>query len=228
MAGDLAVVPNFNVFDLELAAPVSGRRGFAEAHKAGISVLSSWGLRDFAPMVWLLDSSRLPRVFLSEDHAVKHWETYEGVVSWNGLNFDDGVLQKRAPNIRKTYVRQRHIDLHAICCLIQAGVDPARIAEGLKKGWASMVPTMREDLLNVGWHLDAVGAGTLGYTKVGDSEVTGKNAGRAWQSGRYSEIISYCVGDVGLTRALFLHAWEHGWLESTERGRVTIPREVLV
>lgn len=219
-------IPNLLVFDLELARSISGRRGFAEAWKAGVSVLCAWGLRDPAPYVWILDASRFPRVFLAEDHATKVFEKYDGVVSWNGVNFDDGVLAKTHSKIRKAYNRKTHVDLHAICCLLQAGVDSDRIAEGLPKGWAKMVPTMRENLLNAGWSLDAVGTASVGMTKTDGPK--GAEAARAWQRGQYSEVTSYCLGDVGLTRALWLHAWNHGYLESSERGRVQIPRECLL
>jgi len=218
-------VPNFLVFDLELARHISGRRGFAEAWKAGVSVLCAWGLRDVAPYVWILDAARFPRVFLGEDHAVGIFERYDGVVTWNGVNFDDGVLAKCHPKIRKAYTRKRHVDLHANCCLLQAGVEVDRIASGLSKGWAKMVPTMRENLLNAGWSLDAVGAASVGQTKTEGPK--GAEAARAWEQGRYSEVTSYCLGDVGLTRALWLFAWEHGYLESRERGRVEFPRECL-
>ena len=218
-------IPNLLVFDLELAKHVSGRKGFAEAWKAGVSVLCGWGLRDVAPYVWILDSNRFPRVFMGEDHAVNIFERYDGVVTWNGVNFDDGVLAKCHPKIRKAYTRKRHVDLHANCCLLQAGVEPDRIAAGLKKGWAKMVPTMRENLLNAGWSLDAVGKASVGHSKTEGPK--GAEAARAWQQGRYSEVTSYCLGDVALTRALYLHAWECGYLESKERGRVQIPRECL-
>lgn len=218
-------LPNLLVFDLELARHISGRKGFAEAWKAGVSVLCGWGLRDPAPFVWLLDATRFPRVFLSEDHAVRTFEKYDGVVSWNGVNFDDRVLAKCHANIRKAYSRKRHVDLHGTCCLLQAGVAPQRIAGGLSPGWAKMVPTMREDLLNAGWSLDAVGEASVNASKVEGPK--GAEAARAWGQGRYSEVTSYCLGDVGLTRALWMFAWENGYLVSKERGRVEIPRECL-
>jgi hypothetical protein len=223
--GDVDQPPNLLVFDLELAKAISGK-GFATPWKAGVSVLCGWGLRDVSPFVWILDSARFPRVFLTEDHAVKVFERYDGVVTWNGLNFDDGVLAKCHPKIRKAYSRRSHVDLHAITCLLQAGVAVDRVTSGLKQGWASMVPTMREDLLNAGWSLDAVGEATIDTSKTDGPK--GAEAARAWEQGRYSEVTSYCIGDVGLTRGLFLFAWMNGYLISKERGRVEIPRECLV
>lgn len=214
--------PNFLVNDLELAKMVA-RSG--DPTKVPVSVLSAWGVNDLAPFVWFLDSDRLPRVLLSERHAEEVWARYDGIVTWNGINFDARVIGKRHPGIAKTFARKPHVDLHAVCCLLQAGVEVSRIIAGLQPGWSRLAPTLREDLMSSGWSLDAVAAGTLGISKLEGPQ--GVEAVKAWESGRYSEVTSYNLWDTGITRALYLYAWEHGHLISRERGRVEIPREVL-
>jgi hypothetical protein len=206
------------VFDLE-TRDLIGRGGAKKCH---VSVLSAWALRGLHPYIWLLDSTRIPRVLVAEEHAAGIFGRHAGVVSWNGIEFDDLVL-KGSP-IGKAYARKRHIDLHAICCALAAGVEPERLNK-LGPGWANMVPTLRADLVSTGWHLDAVGKGTFGLGKVEGPQ--GAEAVTAWAAGRWSEVASYCIGDVALTRALFLHAWERGFLVSEERGKIEIPRSVL-
>jgi hypothetical protein len=215
-------IPDFLVFDSETQRLT--QRG-KDIGKAGVAVLAAWGLRDLFPLVWLLDSSRLPRVLLTEDHAEKRFLKCEGVITWNGVGFDDLLLKKCLPAVRKAYARKRHVDLHAICALLQAGVEPERLRQPLDPDWTKMVPTLREDLVTAGWSLEAVARGTLGLGKLEGPQ--GVEAVEAWQQGRYSEVASYCIGDVAITRALWLFAWSQGFLVSEERGRVNIPREVL-
>lgn len=214
--------PNLLVLDTEAAKAIA--RG-GDPTKSPISVMSGWGTRDLAPFVWFLDGNRFPRVLIAEDHAERTFSRYDGIVTWNGLNYDDRVIRKRHPKIAKTYARAVHVDLFAVCSLLQAGVEPERISAGLEAGWTKMVPTLREDLVSTGWSLEAVSAGTLGVGKLEGPQ--GSEAVQAWENGRYSEVTSYNLWDTGLTRALYLHAWNHGWLQSRERGRVEIPREVL-
>jgi DNA polymerase elongation subunit (family B) len=217
-------MPNLLTLDIELAKLIA--RGTDPA-KSPISVMSAWGVRDIelAPYVWLLDGGRLPRVLIAEAHAEGIFQRYDGIVTWNGVNFDAEVIKKRHPKIGKTFARATHVDLHAICCLLQAGVEVERIAAGLEKGWTRMAPTLREDLVSTGWGLDAVAAGTLGVGKLEGPK--GLEAVKAWEDGRYSEVTSYNIADTALTRALYRFAWTHGYLVSRERGRVDIPREVL-
>lgn len=216
--------PNLAAIDLEIARNMPGRTTKAIA-KGGISVVCAWGMNEYAPYTWLLDSTRTPRVFLSEDHMATIMGRYDGIVTWNGLSFDDPVMKIRIPDVQKTWRRKRHVDLHAICCLLLAGVDPQRILDEAGEDWATLVPTLPENLVNAGWSLEATCQGTLGVGKLEGPQ--GIEAIHAWQEGRYSEVVSYCCADVGLTRALFHHAWVHGWLESTERGRVQISRKLL-
>jgi len=222
----MADMPNRMVFDLEIARPLpskNGKTNWDAAPSCGISTLCGWRVNSVSPFIWLLDSSRLPRVILSEDHAAHEFQRSEGVVSWNGVHFDNKVIQKASPSIWEVYKDSKHVDLMAICALIQAGVPTKKLTKGVPADWKKLA-SGSFDNLHHGWGLDAVGKATLGFGKQG---VGGGDAPIAWQQGRYSEVASYCICDVGVTRALYIHAWNEGWLQSPERGRVRIPHEVL-
>lgn len=223
-------IPNRMVFDLELAKPIpdgkNGRPNWDAAPKCGISVLCGWPAQQMFPFTWMLDTERLPRVFLTENHAAKQFAKTDGVASWNGASFDNKVMKVAAPDVYDAYKDMKHVDLMAICALLKVGVDPAKLADGVPEDWQRLGPTLNGGFLSRGWGLDGVAKTTLGA--AGKMEgMGGAIAPKAWQQGRYSEVASYCAGDVALTRALYVHAWVEGWLESPENGRVDIPREVL-
>jgi hypothetical protein len=222
--------PNRMVFDLELAKPIpdrNGRPNWGAAPKCGISVLCGWPVEQMFPYTWMLDSSRLPRVFLTETHAATCFSEADGVISWNGVGFDDKVMKVAAPDIFAAYKGSKHVDLMALCALLKAGVQPDKLSNGVPADWQRLAPTLDGSFLSRGWGLDGVSKASLGLASAKMKGMGGAMAPKAWQQGRYSEVASYCAGDVALTRALYLHAWEHGWLESPENGRVDIPRSVL-
>lgn len=66
--------------------------------------------------------------------------------------------------------------------------------------------------------LDALGAATLGAQKTAD----GLQALAWWKEGRIDEIIEYCTKDVELTRDLYLHGREHGYLLFTNKAKQTV------
>lgn len=216
----MSEVPNLIVIDTE-----SINAKIRDPAKAGISVMVGWGLREHTPHIWILDSSRFPRVLLTQKNCQEILARYDGWVSWNGLEYDEKVMAARLPELKSWLRRSKHVDLHALCCLLSAGVAQDRIVAGLASGWSKLVPTIREDLLGTGWGLDSVGKGTVGHGKTDGPH--GAAATEAWNEGLYSQVITYCVGDVALERELYLHAFEKGFLNSTERGRIDLPREVL-
>ena len=223
-------IPNRMVFDLEIARPLpdkNGRTNWDAAPKCGISVLCGWPARQLYPFIWMLDSTRLPRVFLTEDHATSCFGEADGVVSWNGASFDNGVMKVQAPEAYDAYKKKKHVDLMAICALLKVGVDPSKLAKGIPENWQKLAPTLNGGFLSRGWGLDVVAKTTLGLDEGKMKGMGGAMAPKAWQQGRYSEVASYCIGDVSLTLELYKHAWNEGWLESPENGRVEIPREVL-
>lgn len=215
-------VPNFLVVDIEAADEVKSK---TEPWKSGVSVICGWGLRDFAPYVWLLDAARFPRVILAEQHFAEVARKYDGIVTWNGTAYDDKVIAKKYPDAWKS-LRRRRVDLHPIAALLQAGVDPVKLAVNMPDNWASLAPNIRGDFLGTGWSLDSAGKGTLGIGKLEGPQ--GAASVTAWKQGRYSEVTSYCIQDVAITRAIYLHAFHSGTITSTERGRVEVPRVVLL
>ncbi len=63
--------------------------------------------------------------------------------------------------------------------------------------------------------LDNLAAATLGATKSGD----GLQALQWYREGRVERIEKYCRQDVKITRDLFLHGLEKGWLLFTDKDR---------
>lgn len=219
-------MPERLVFDLELARPlpeVDGRPCFGRAHECGAGVVAAWSTTSLAPEVYLFDEQR---------DVDRFWHRLEGVtgtVSWNGASFDRRVL---APYAGEELVialdGTKHVDLMAIAACLSAGEDPrvfdARI--GVPHDWQrAIVGYLPAPTLFSGWRLDDVARATLDEMK--SAGMSGGDAPGAWMAGRRGEVIGYCIRDVALTRALWLHAWEHGFVCSPRRGRVAIPREVL-
>jgi hypothetical protein len=218
--------PNRLVFDLEIARPIPeklGKPNWEAAPTCGISTLVGWRANDISPLTWILDDDRMPRILLTEDHAAKEFAASEGFVSWNGLWFDNKVIAKRSPPIAEAMASKPHVDLLAIAACLQQGVKPAKMLE-MGGDWPKLLPG-GIDMAQRGWNLDLVGKVTLGVGKVGG--LGGAEAPKAWGRGRFSEVMIYCIGDVALTRLLYLHAWNEGWIKSPERGKVMIPRDLL-
>jgi hypothetical protein len=215
-------LPNYTVLDLESARLTSRS---ADPAKTPISVLCAWGLRDLSPRLWILDAARFPRVYLAEDDAATYFSKYDGIVGWNSLRFDVPCMKGQINSVYKAFAKKRHVDLHANCCLLSAGVEESRLVAGLDENWGRLTPVLRADLLNAGWSLEAVATGTLGVGKT--DGFNGLEAVDAWNNGLYSPTISYNIGDVAQQRELFIHAWREGVLISSERGRVSIPQSVL-
>jgi DEAD/DEAH box helicase domain-containing protein len=57
---------------------------------------------------------------------------------------------------------------------------------------------------------------TLGLDKTGD----GASAPKLWQEGRVAEVIDYCINDVYITKKLFEHIIEHGWIVDIDGGHL--------
>lgn len=216
-------MPNYMVFDIEAATLAGSMKNPAAG---GIACMCGQETGDpISGFSWLLDATRLPGTGTTYAHAMEHFDACDGVVTWNGIEYDDKVLAKLMKELRKTYTKKPHIDLMAVCSLLSAKVHPDKV-KGLKSGWANLVPTLGAEYVQTGWSLNAVAKATLGIGKMDGPQ--GKQAVEAWMQGRYSEVVTYCMRDVAITRLLYIHAWEEGWLDSEERDRVHIPREVLI
>jgi hypothetical protein len=227
-----ADIPSRGVFDLEIATPVptgsNGRDDWSKAHLCGISTLVMWPMHAQFPFLYLLDNARLPRVFLTEDWGRKTWEGLDGVVSWNGAGFDNRLIKQAAPDIYAAYKAMKHVDLMAICAALLVGVPVSKLAGGVPEDWQKSLLPPGGGFANQGWGLEDCAKATLGaaFVKL-QSDVSGAGAPKAWQAGRYSEVATYCIGDVALTRLLYLHAWFNGFIISPTKGKVAIPRELL-
>ena len=224
----MSTAPNRLIFDIEIARPIpieNGQPQWRRAKECGVSVFGAWGVNDIAPTVLLFDWTRLPGARPTITFASERFRKADGAASWNGIEFDEPVLRADPATQRCLgSIGGRHVDLMALCCLGSKGVDLTRPdVVDMASGWAKLAPD-RNSLFK-GWRLDAVAKETLGVGKAED--MAGADAPVFWQNGRYSEVITYCLRDVAVTRLLYLHAWNEGWLASPERGRVEIPQEAL-
>jgi DEAD/DEAH box helicase domain-containing protein len=57
---------------------------------------------------------------------------------------------------------------------------------------------------------------TLGLDKTGD----GAHAPKLWQEGHIAEVIDYCINDVHITRRLWEHIVEKGWIINADGGKL--------
>lgn len=69
-----------------------------------------------------------------------------------------------------------------------------------------------------GYGLGPICERTLGIGKSG----TGEHAPKLYQEGRYAELYDYNINDVHLTRQLYNHIAEHGWIIGTEKQKVKL------
>lgn len=222
--------PNRAVFDLEIARPLPNNgkgTDWKSAPACGISTLVMWPVNGIHPYVGIMDHTRFPMMFVTENWLNERFAECDGLVSWNGLDFDMRVMAKQTEDIHETIKDRRHVDIMAIAAAIQAGATAPILKAGLKPGWSTKFPSIKGDWLTRGWRLDSVFKATCGSDQGKLVGFDGAEAPVKWQSGQYSGVITYCIGDVAMTRAIYLHAWNHGYIASPERGRVAIPREYL-
>lgn len=100
----------------------------------------------------------------------------EEVVSYNGLSFDDKLMEANGVSVRTTY------DL-LVECWRAAGLPPVYTPRVTPKGYT----------------LEEVARRTLGRGKSG----SGAEAPVLWQRGQRGRVIDYCLNDVQLTRELW-------------------------
>jgi len=237
-------VPNRLVFDLEIAEPLpekDGKPDFGRATECGVSVLVTWGAAEVSPYVHLLDSVRMPGCALLRRSLQAALKTCDGLVSWNGAAFDNACLEAKWEGWRDARAGLRHVDLMALCSLLTLDLGDLReqVLGDLQKGgvpddWARLTGDVPPWQRFQGLKMTEVGEATVGVGKpVG---MDGARAPDLWGEGKYDAVISYAIRDVAVTRALYIHAWEKGYLLApgragsnyrTEGGRVVIPRVFL-
>lgn len=227
-------MPRATAFDIEIGEDIptygSGATNWGRINECAISTIALWQSPMWHPVVGMLDSGRLPRVLLTEDWLHRFLGQGEALVGWNSDHFDVPVIKKQAKHLYKAVAAQRHVDLMATMVCMKFGVKPSKLAAGTPANWTKLVPRIGKDataFVNAGFGLDACAKATLGESATKMDGFTGAKVVKAWQQGRYSEVASYNIGDVGLTLGLYVHAWVEGYIISPAQGRVEIPREVL-
>lgn len=98
------------------------------------------------------------------------------VVGFNSLSFDDRLCAANGLRVKTTYDLLHHV----------------RVAAG-------MPPHYVKGVTRAGYNLERLAQVNLGYGKSG----TGALAPELWQRGKRGSVISYCLGDVDLTRKLY-------------------------
>jgi len=239
--------PRVLAYDLELFEPIpEGDHGprWSQAPQCGISVLAAWASWEDDPRVYVSkgqdrgrsDTERFVDAVVALDPDV-------GLLTWNGLDFDDAVIRETlapmsAAQVAWTYQLEgrRRIDLAIIAGLCEKaqskGVDGFRaavtalLAGGVPMHYPTLIGYSPNARVNVkkGWNLEATCTSTFGVER--SKSMHGAEAPLAWQQGRFGEVVGYCVGDTLRTLRLWRHAVETGELRS---GPLTakIPRTAL-
>ena len=229
-------IPNRTALDIEIARAIpkkgDGRLNWnaVKSGSSGISTIAIWNTGSIFPLFGMFDTTRLPRVFLTERWMAQELEKAEGIVTWNGAGFDLPVMRGATPPLYEVCAARKSVDLMAIMALIKTGCDPAKLEEGVPEDWMKMAPRIGSNTdawINQGFGLEAVAKATLGEKLAKMDGFDGAKVIPAWQAGRYSEVCSYCLGDAAMTIALYVFAWRNGYLVSPAQGRVDIPQEVL-
>jgi hypothetical protein len=169
------------VYDIEILNAIPDRGGYREP---GIKYAEGWhdhrGMGIAVIGVW--DYVHNMPVVICDDNleGMRHYaETYDLVVTFNGVNFDNKVLA--AHGIQFGSQAQHYDILRELW--IADGFDPDR-------------PDFRSP---GGYKLDDCARVNFGTGKTG----TGANAPIDWQRGRIGKTVSYCLADVMLTARLF-------------------------
>ncbi len=229
--------PAMLALDLELAAPIpDGAPDFmGAAIKAGPSVVCALQVgidqgitlyadrnRDTLPDDW--DDGPSARYAADQRESWRaHITKSDGLVTWNGIRFDAPVLTAWWAmwdwTLGEGYT---HVDLCALCSLLDAGV-PADHLRDIPAGWYAKARAEGYRIRR-GWRLDRVANATLGQGKAPD--MSGKDAPILWQRGELEKVTRYCGVDAQRTRKLYEVAWAGKPLSNGERS-VVIPRELL-
>lgn len=83
----------------------------------------------------------------------------------------------------------------------------------LEKIWGALGDIRR---FEKGWRLGDVCERTIGMSKNGN----GSSAPELWATGRVAELYTYCLNDVRITRKLFEHITDEGWVSGHDDERL--------
>ena len=166
------------VYDIEILKAVPPRNGQREI---GVEYCEGW--EDHAHMgisticVYDYETCRY-RVFchdnFQEFQALVHEHQRRGIVSFNGVQFDDKVCWHNGLKVESTYDILREL-------WVSAGLPPTFQGASHK-----------------GFGLDACAKVNFGLGKTG----YGGDAPAQWQQGQIGKVVDYCLEDVRLTKLL--------------------------
>lgn len=186
------------VYDLEIVKAILGKN---EPRLAGIEYCKGW--HDHAGMgisvlcAYEYETDRY-RVFCQDNLSafVDLAKQQDLLVSFNGLAFDNKVIEAHMPGVRFEYQPEHDYDL-------------------LVETWAGagLGPTFNFRT-HGGYGLDALCERNLGTRKTAN----GALAPVLWQQGAIGAVIDYCLNDVWMTKELFDLVLAQGWITSPKTG----------
>lgn len=188
------------IWDIEILNAIPERDGSRPYEAEGIKYAG--GFLDHANLgiacigVWDY-VSEMPMVFCADnlDEFVKMADSYDVVVGFNSINFDSRVLY--AANVGFSVSGTQYDILRELW--ISDGLDPENFNPRTHGGYG----------------LDACSQVNFGIGKSGN----GAMAPVDWQRGKIGSVISYCLRDVMLTKALFDQIWKGVEIKNPKTGR---------
>jgi hypothetical protein len=186
------------VYDLEIVKAILGKN---EKQIPGIEYCQGW--HDHANMgisvlcAYEYETGRY-RTFCQDNLGafVDLAKSQDLLVSFNGLAFDNKVIEACIPGVTFDYQPDHDYDL-----LVEAWAG------------AGLGPTFNFRT-HGGYGLDAICERNLNIRKTS----TGAFAPVLWQQGAVGAVIDYCLNDVWMTKCLFDLVLHQGWITSPKTG----------
>lgn len=194
---------NAVVYDIEIRKGILGKNekavpgieycaGWHDRANMGVSVVCGYDYRTDQYRVFFEDNFEELKLFLTEGSPA--------LISFNGLAFDNKVLELSVENCRFT---PDESDYDILVELWKgAGLDPE-----------FRYPT------HTGFGLDACAKANLGAAKTGN----GALAPVWWQQGHFGKLVDYCLTDVKLTKALLDRVLLTGGLRDPRNPKQFLP-----
>lgn len=130
--------------------------------------------------------------------------------------YDEGTLDDCRAHLEaaRTVVSFNGADFDIPCLsgVLGVHVRPRSHYDILQEVWSALGPKQK------GYGLGPISERTLGRSKSG----SGERAPDLFKAGRFSELYTYCMDDVALTRDLFLHIMETGYIIDTSGDKLCL------